>query len=386
MTKSTYETIIIGAGIAGLACAYHLKKHQHDFLLISKDIGGRILSSHDGTANYGAFFVCSDYHNVLPFVTIQKRIRLRDFCFHENQTTYVLYEPKLILYFSQFIKIKRHLYRFRNHLRTLRKTTEQVSQKNAIESDPYLHELYMTNAVDFVKKHRLTRGTETYLSKALYSTTFSAVQNMNAFSYLQFLLPLITPIYTFTFKKDKITSPFQENILIDTVEDITYKKNHYKVKTQNESYSTKNLILATELNWSCHFAQITEMNSPVSTHMVHVRGIPKKRIARRTYQLFCHPSNIQAIAALQDGTSLVYYKDAQPRLEDFFQKPEVIASHFWDPAGRINGHVLIESKKNNHLYLIGDYNVAGLEETFITGKYAAHEIIASEKRVDIKRR
>jgi hypothetical protein len=381
MTKSTYETIIIGAGIAGLACAYHLKKHHHDFLLISKDIGGRILSSHDGTTNYGAFFVCSDYDNVLPFVTIQKRIRLHDFCFHENQTTYILYEPKHIFYLPEFVKIKRHLYRFRNHLRTLRKTTEKISQKNAIESDPYLQRLYMTNAKDFVNIHRINRGTETYLSKALYSTTFSAVQDMNAFSFLQFLLPLITPIYMFTFQKDKITSPFQENILIDTVEDISYIKNQYKIKTQRESYTTKNLVLATELSWSSRFAKITEMNTPVSTHMIHVRGTPKKLITRRTYQLFCHPSNIQAIANLQDGTSLVYYKDTQPRLEQYFQKPEVIASHFWDPAGRINGHVLIESRRKNHLYLIGDYNIAGLEETFITGKYAAYEILRTKKRI-----
>lgn len=380
MTNTTHTTIIIGAGISGLSCAYHLKEHKHDFLLISKDIGGRILSSHDGTANYGAFFVCSDYHNVLPFVTIQNRIRLRDFCFHDNQAAYVLYEPKLIAYIPQFIKIKRHLYRFRNHLRALRKTTETISQKNAIEADPYLHGLYMTKAADFVKTHRLTRGTDTYLSKALYSTTFSSVQDMNAFSFLQFLLPLITPIYTFIFQKDNITSLFQKNILIDTVKDITCTKDQYEIKTKTESYTSRNLVLATELSWSSPFAQLNEMNTPVSTHMLHIKGTPKEHVARRTYQLFSHPSNVQAIADLHDGTYLFYYKHTEPRLEQYFQKFEVIASHFWDPAGRINGHVLIESKRKNNLYLIGDYNIAGLEETFITGNYAAHEIIQSEKR------
>jgi hypothetical protein len=239
----------------------------------------------------------------------------------------------------------------------------------------------MTNAADFVKEHRLTRGTKTYLSKALYSTTFSAVQDMNAFSFLQFLLPLITPIYTFIFKKDKITSPFKENILMDTVEDISYRKDQYKVKTQTDSYFTKNLVLATELSWSSRFAQIKEMNTPVRTRMLHVRGTPKGHITRRTYQLFGHPSTVQAIADLHDGTYLFYQIDNQPRLGHYFQKPEVIASHFWDPAGRINGHVLIESKRKNHLYLIGDYNIAGLEETFITGKYAAYEINRSQNNL-----
>ena len=56
MSTSIYDTIIIGAGISGLACARQLDKYNEDFLIISNDIGGRILTSEDGTANYGAFF------------------------------------------------------------------------------------------------------------------------------------------------------------------------------------------------------------------------------------------------------------------------------------------------------------------------------------------
>ena len=62
----------------------------------------------------------------------------------------------------------------------------------------------MTNAADFVKKQNIQSGTDAYLSKALYSTTFSKISEMNAFSFLEFLIPLITPIYTFTFKKEKM--------------------------------------------------------------------------------------------------------------------------------------------------------------------------------------
>jgi phytoene dehydrogenase-like protein len=167
METKTYETIIIGAGISGLACANHLQKHGKDFLLISKDIGGRMRTSEDGTANYGAFFVCSDYENVLPFVTLQKRIRLRDFCFHENETAYPFYGPRLLLYLHQFMTIKQHLNQFRNALRTFRKTAENTSQRKAIEADPLLHSLYMKDADEFVKENRLEPGTDKYLTKAL---------------------------------------------------------------------------------------------------------------------------------------------------------------------------------------------------------------------------
>jgi hypothetical protein len=345
METKTYETIIIGAGISGLACANHLQKHGKDFLLISKDIGGRMRTSEDGTANYGAFFVCSDYENVLPFVTLQKRIRLRDFCFHENETAYPFYE--------------------------------NTSQRKAIEADPLLHSLYMKDADEFVKENRLEPGTDKYLSKALYSTTFSPVSDMNAFSFLQFLLPLITPIYTFRFEKRKMTSSFQEKIIVDTATDINRTADQYKIKTNTDTFLAKNLVLATEISWSGQFARIQEMNTPVSTHMLHLRGTPKRMIARKKYQLFCHPSIVQSIADLGDGTYLFYYKDTQPPLENYFHNPQVITHHFWDPAGRIHGHVLIESNRGKNMYLIGDYNIAGLEETYITGIYAANHIITS---------
>lgn len=43
MTSKVFDTIIVGAGISGLACARRLQQSDEDFLVISKDIGGRIL-------------------------------------------------------------------------------------------------------------------------------------------------------------------------------------------------------------------------------------------------------------------------------------------------------------------------------------------------------
>jgi len=378
MINKIYETIIIGAGISGLACANNLQENDKDFLLVSKDIGGRILTSDDGTANYGAFFVCSDYHHVLQHVTIKSRIKLSDFCFHNGEKTYVLFEPKLIRYAFQFMKTMKLLYKFRRAFRKFRKVSENISQKEAIENDSFLHNLYMQNAANFVKKQNIQSGTDTYLSKALHSTTFSKINEMNAFSFLQFLLPLITPIYTFTFEKEKMIEPFQGKILHDNVTDITYKNKQYKVKSEKNIFHAKNIVLATQIDWSKHFAAVKKTNKPVSTNMLHIKGIPKKIFSRRYYQLFSHPSNAQAMADLKDGTYLLYYKHKRPQLTNYFTEPKIIAHHHWDLAGTINGHTLIEGNRGKNLYLIGDYNVAGLEESYITGIYAANQIINSQ--------
>jgi hypothetical protein len=212
MSDIFHDTIIIGAGISGLACAANLENHYEDFILISNNVGGRILPSKNEETNYGAFFVCSDYYNVLKYVSCKDRIRLSDFCFHENNDRYPLYSLKIINYFKQFIKIKKILHKFKKHLHELRKYSRIMSQKKAIESDPYLYDLYMKNGYEFVSEQNLVQGTDVYLSKALYSTTFSTIKEMNAFSFLQFLLPLITPIYTFHFEKDRMIESFKNKI------------------------------------------------------------------------------------------------------------------------------------------------------------------------------
>jgi len=377
MSNKKYDTLIIGAGISGLACARQLDKYDQDFLIISKDIGGRILTSDDKTVNYGAFFVCSDYKNVLKYVTLKSRIRLRDFCFHENKNTYVLFETKLLRYLSQFIKTYKLLYKFRKKLLLLRKNSEIISQKKSIENDSFLHDLYMQKASDFIKENRIVSGTNMYLSKALYSTTFSEISEMNAFSFLQFLLPLVTPIYTFTFEKEKMIKPFQDKIKIGSVTDIKFKDDKYKIKTSDDILYSKNIVLATDIFWSKDFAGVKKTNRSVNTNMLHIKGIAKKEISWKNYQLFSPPGNIQAVANLKDGTYLLYYKNEAPSLKNYFKKFQIIAHKLWSPAGTINGHILIESNRGNNMYLIGDCNVAGLEEAYITGLFSANQIIQS---------
>ncbi len=373
--KKPTDVCIIGAGIAGLSCARTLADHGISLTLLTDTIGGRIKTNADGKVNYGAFFVCEDYTNFLPYATRKKRIRLRDFCFHDKNNHYVLLQPKLLAYIDQFTHILTHLYRFRQALRQFRKDSQIRSQKTVIEQSPYLHHLYRQNAHNFVHTHHLHRGTQTYLCKALNSTTFSRINEMNAFSFLQFLIPLITPIYTFTFEQKKFIAPFEDNIILDRVNQIDYKNNRYTVKTTKKNYTTTTLVLATDITWSAPQVQIKQYNTPVTTHMLHVSGTLKEELGPKRYHLFHPASPVQAIADLLDGTYLCYYKEKPPSLSTYFKKPHVLAHQFWNPAGTINGHHLIECNQANNLYLIGDYNVAGLEETFITGRYAAHQIL-----------
>jgi predicted NAD/FAD-dependent oxidoreductase len=94
MTEKIHDTIIIGAGIAGLACARKLHENGREFLVISEDIGGRILTSEDGKVNYGAYFTADNFHNFNKFAIKRKRMNLSKFCFHEDNCCYRIWDKR----------------------------------------------------------------------------------------------------------------------------------------------------------------------------------------------------------------------------------------------------------------------------------------------------
>ena len=53
---------------------------------------------------------------------------------------------------------------------------------------------------------------------------------------------------------------------------------------------------------------------------------------------------------------------------------------YWDPAFHLEGDALLDCEQRPGLYLIGDHNVCDLEDTFITGVYAALRILADTPR------
>jgi predicted NAD/FAD-dependent oxidoreductase len=62
------HSVIVGAGISGLACARPLSDAGEHFTVVSPNIGGRIQQSADGAVPFGAFYVRADYEHVNRFV------------------------------------------------------------------------------------------------------------------------------------------------------------------------------------------------------------------------------------------------------------------------------------------------------------------------------
>ncbi len=112
--------------------------------------------------------------------------------------------------------------------------------------------------------------------------------------------------------------------------------------------------------------------------MFHIRGKLKDYWSDNKEELFNSKSKICIISKQQDESYLLYSKDKKINLKKYFKNYKIITKKSWTPAF-VYPKLIIETKLNNNLYIIGDHNFAGLEDAYITGLYAANQIINCSK-------
>jgi transposase InsO family protein len=120
------ETIIVGAGIAGLACARRLDEVQHPYLMITENVGGRIRRSGDGAVNLGAYYVRADYRHVAQLVERGRRINSLAVRRHDQAGSYTLWNHRLLLHLPQAARFLRQLRTFRSHYRLVAEHPDHV--------------------------------------------------------------------------------------------------------------------------------------------------------------------------------------------------------------------------------------------------------------------
>lgn len=87
--KKHFETIVLGAGAAGMNCCLELQKENREYLLISPNIGGRICNDEQRHMNYGAVFYFGTYKYMLASGLLQGTVDVlpklsMGQCHHDN--------------------------------------------------------------------------------------------------------------------------------------------------------------------------------------------------------------------------------------------------------------------------------------------------------------
>jgi len=237
--------------------------------------------------------------------------------------------------------------------------------------------MYFKNADQIIEEYGVKDFVESYISKFIYGITFLPVEKLNAFMFLYLSLACFGKIYDFKFLQNKITSGFEDKVIVASVHKIKKAKGHYIASTSSKDYLAKNVVIATPPHISKKLLNLKQINQAAFVNMFHVSGQMKPTFQDYKYNLFSSDIEITGISAELDSTFLVYSKNNSPDFEKYFEKYSIIHHHYWNPAFNLIGHTLLDSKQDENLYLIGDNNVCGMEEAFITGLYAANQIIKS---------
>ena len=370
------NTVIIGAGIAGLSCGRRLSDEGVEFTLVSEDIGGRIRPSRDGAQNLGAYYMMDDYQHVQRYVKRGRALNMLGSRVHIGDRSYTPRNWRSLAYLPQSLRLRRLLREFREHYEAFKQACETTSQAQAIRADPFLWDLYRGSASDLIRKHRIESFVETFAAPGLHGSTFLPVRRLSGFVFLQFTLPMVVPIYEFSFQKDAMIAGFEDSIRLGSVARIERDGDAHRLELDGgEVMHARNLVVATPVDVSRRLLKLGPMKTPVSAHMFHIEGTLGPAFARETIHLFGQTDSVLAISRHENGSILLCSRDEEPRFERFFEQHRVLDHHHWDPAFNLEGDMLLECEQGENLYLIGDGNVCGLEDSFITGLYAANRIL-----------
>lgn len=378
-TIQDIETVIIGGGMAGLACAKSLHEAKKPFVLISDRLGGSVVTSADGATNYGAYYVTEDYTHVNQFVTRGRRISQSQITFHTKQSSYTSFGRKVFGHYEQFARYKTVLNRIRPQVIAFRKTAETMDQVEALKQYPELYELYNMSAKEFIEANDFREFVDDYIGQIIYATAFVRADDIEAFDLLWLSFPVILNTYEFVFHEEAMSAPFARSIVYDMVSSIDRSNpDEYIVHTEKGvTFKAKNVVVATPTDVAQKLLQLPKVNPPTSVYMLHVQGTLKPGWEKRTYNFFSNDSLIRVIAEQADGTYLIYAHNSQPALEDYFLTYDVISTKNWDPAFNLAGNILLPVIQGSNLYLVGGHNICSLEDAFITGLFAANSIISS---------
>lgn len=373
------ETVIVGGGIAGLACARRLHDRGRAFRLITEDVGGRIRVSNDGAVNLGAYYVTGDYDHVGHYVDRVRRIRRHRIQCGTHDGSFARFGvPLMTAHLPQTIRFLRLLREFRRHYAVFKCKCENLSQVEALAADPLLQALYHEPASSYLQRHGLADVRRHLLGPASQATAFTSIDSLTAMTMLIGALPAIVPMYEYVFRFDRLTCGFEDAIVLDSVTALGSVSRGQAVMTRRSgTVEADNVVVATPIDVAARFLNLGPVKTPIEGHMFVLRGELRRPWAKPFYTLFPEGHQILAIARQVGGTILLCSSAEHPDFGQYLHSWELVEHHHWNPAFHLQGDLLLPCEQEPRVYLIGDHNVSNLEDAYITGVYAANQIIGS---------
>jgi glycine/D-amino acid oxidase-like deaminating enzyme len=379
-------TIIIGGGIAGLACARRLHDRGHPFLLLTDRLGGRMYAGGAPAENFGATYVTSDYTATAPYVHRGRPIRIRDAWFWDRDRFVTFLHPRNLWHRRAIGALYARLIVFRKHLNQLRSHSPRECQLELLHHDALLERATEEPAVDFIARHGLEEVNEVFSGPIVTSTLFAETNEINTFYFLGALMPMLVPTYVADFSGSTaaLTAGMKDQAVIERVTNLSPASDgRYLVSSERRQWLADRVVLATPPHNTRAFAPALDHAASDGvrerpSHVWHVAGRRKREFLPGKLIFLPTTGEPTVIYPLLPGRcDLLFTRSADCDLSTYYDDPQVVQHVAWKTA------VVLSSRRwrclvpRRNLYMIGDYNICGLEDSFRTGLFAANHILQS---------
>ncbi|MEZ6095215.1 MAG: hypothetical protein R3C03_13460 [Pirellulaceae bacterium] len=386
------ETLIVGGGISALSCGRQLHLAGANFSLVTDRIGGRIAGTGNPLWNLGASYVTNDYHQTLRFVGKRERFKRRKIYFWDGTQYSRILDMASVSKWPQLLRLSGFLLDFRHRLMRLRENSLHSSQIEALSLDETLTRYVSLPANEFIASNNLEAINDLVGEPIVRSTAFLSVLDVNTFNYLEALLPIVVPTYVADVRNTvtELTDGWLQRIGIATVETIQRLDDQlFNVETSRETIRCKNLVMGVPPSvalgiyseWpSEDYSGVSE----IAKTALLVRGVRKPEY---------HPEHTLFTPA-NDPTTVLFYNQAaigdvlftdseSVDISRYYQEFRVIEAVRWNPAIIMAKNQWRPLQPLPNVYAVGDRNMCGLEDSFLTGIHAANQIVQPRERFDV---
>lgn len=337
--------------------------------------------------NFGATYITSDYRHVGRFVRAGRRIFMGEVSFWDGNDFVTILHPGNLRRLPAIGRLYWQLIGFRRRLNRLRAQVPRLCQAELLGRDPVLARAVREPAADFVRRHGLEEIDRIFAGPIVGSTVFCKTHEVNTFYFLACLMPILLPTYVADFSTalPALTAGYEGRILGEKAVLLEPEAGGvYTVATRTKIFRARHVVVATPARNTHLFCPGLDCAGAARAREISVCALYVAGRRKRTYPsgriVFPRAGGAATVLmpAERDGTDLLFSPDAEPDLSEYYESYRVEGQVRWKTAIVLSGAEWRPLSPRKNLFTIGDHNICGLEDSFLTGLHAANRIVDGE--------
>lgn len=406
MATFDHETIIVGAGAAGMNCALDLKEAGHDYLLIADYMGGRIFNDTSRHMNYGAVFYFGSYRTMLskqrgilkPTTDVVPSLTAAA-CNPDDTRQWSALSAKTASDLPSLWRFEKFMTQeFLPHYEKFKKNCEVMEVRDALVADPFIDQLFHETAAQMIERLDIKPIADDLVSMFAHACTGTPPAELMALDYLNTVQPLsmelpsmklVMSLTRFDFDADEMTRRLSEgsgNVLLGCkVTKVEQVEGGWKVTTdKGESFTAKNLVMATPADVTQRLltpvAVVPDFKTrkPCVLYAYLLKGTIREHYANHEVHIFNEKTPIIFIAKREPGVYEIFTEvdfEQDGRMNKYFSDYEIIGKKHWPQAMFTGPTEALPQNLAPGLIMAGDHNGLGMEPAAISGIYAANKVL-----------